>query len=99
LKELLYISHATSEVPDAGSKVIEPRLHAIKTAFYRYEPFVGSGGIVIIVLLRRQAANEVMLLSMLTGAAREFRYAFCIACITDEEIIFSVYRMGISANR
>jgi hypothetical protein len=87
LKELLYISHATSDVPNAVSKVIEPRLHAIKTAFYRHEPFIRSGGFVI-DHLRRQAANERVLLGMLTGAAHEFRYAFCIACITDEEIIF-----------
>jgi hypothetical protein len=88
LKELLYISHATSDVSNAVVKVIEPRLHAIKTAFYRHEPFLRSRGSIVINLLRRQAANEVVLLGMLTGAAREFRYAFCIACITDEEIIF-----------
>jgi hypothetical protein len=87
LKELLYISHATSDVPNAVSKVIEPRLHTIKPALYRYEPFIRSGGIVI-DLLRRQAANEMVLLGMFTGTAHEFRYAFCIACITDEEIIF-----------
>lgn len=75
LKELLYISHATSEVSDAVSKVIEARLHAVKTAFYRRESFVRSGGIVI-VLLRRQAANEMVLLGVFTGTAHEIRYAF-----------------------
>jgi hypothetical protein len=87
LKELLYISHATSDVSNAVSKIIEPRLHAIKTGFYRHEPFLRSWSIVV-VLHRRQAADEMVLLGMLTRAAHEFRYAFCIACITDEEIIF-----------
>jgi hypothetical protein len=87
MKELLYISHAISEISNAVSEVIESRLHAIETVFYRHEPFVRSGGIVIL-LRRRQAANEMVLLGMLTGAAHEFRYAFCITCITDEEIIF-----------
>ncbi len=69
------------------SKVIEPRLHAIETAFYRHEPLLGSGSI-FIILLRRQAANEMVLLGMLTGAAHEFGYAFRITCIADEEVIF-----------
>jgi hypothetical protein len=62
-------------------------MHPIKTALYRREPFLCSGGIVIF-LLRRQAANEMVLLGMLVGVAHEFRHAFCIACIADEEVIF-----------
>ena len=90
MKELLYISQATSEV-------VELRVHAIKTGFNGHESFLrtSSGGIVI-VFLRRQAANEMVLLSMLAGAAHEFWYTFYIACITYKEIIFSCIGRYIS---
>ena len=68
---------------NAATKVIGTALACYRSGFCQYEPLFCSGGI----LLQRQAANEMVHLSMLAGAAREFRHAFCIACIADEEAI------------
>lgn len=73
MKELLDISNAASEVLDAATKFIEPGLHPIEAVFYRYESLLRRRSIVI-ALLRRHAANQMVLLSMLTGAAREVGY-------------------------
>ena len=67
VKQLLNVFNATV-------KCIESRLHIIEAAFYRHGP-VFRPRRSFLALLWRQAANEMVLLSVLTGAAREFRYA------------------------
>jgi hypothetical protein len=79
MKEPLDVSNATSEVFHA-------RVHAVEAAFYRYESFLCCRSSVI-ALRRCQAANEMMFLGVLTGAAHEFRYAVRITCVTNEEVI------------
>jgi hypothetical protein len=88
VKELFYISNAASEVLDATAEFIEPRLHGIEAAFDRHESLFCLGRSNV-VLLRRQAANEVVLLGMLPGAAREVGNVLWIriTCVADEEII------------
>ena len=39
-------------------------------------------------VLRKAATEMVHLSSMLAGAAHELRYALCIVCIADEEVIW-----------
>ena len=75
---------------NAATKNIEPRLHAIEAASVdvsRFSVATPSREGIIIVLILRQAASEMLHLSMLAGAAHESRYAFCIACMADEEVI------------
>jgi len=86
VQELLDIANPRSEISNATTKIVKLRLHAIQAAFYRREPLLRCG-VGIITVCWRQAANEMVLLSVLTGAAQEVRYALCIACVADKEVI------------
>lgn len=70
MKELFDVSDATCDVVDATAQFVEPRLHAVEAAFDRLESLfcLGRG---IVGLLRREAADEVVLLGVLPGATRE----------------------------
>jgi hypothetical protein len=89
VKELLDVSDAASEVLDATAEFLKPRLHAIEAALDRDESLFCLGRSSIVVLLRCQAANDVVVFGMLLGAAREVGDAvrIRIACVADEEIV------------
>jgi hypothetical protein len=67
VEELLDISNAARETLDLTAEIIE-------ATFYRHEPLFRLRHSVV-AIIRRQAANKMVLLAMLPGTAREFRNA------------------------
>jgi hypothetical protein len=100
VKERLYISDASGKVIELALYVgelgryaselclyaSELRLHVSEASFDRDEALVRRS-ICFIVFLRFQAADEVMLLCVLPGAAHEVRNPFRITCVAYEQVI------------
>jgi hypothetical protein len=93
VKELLDIDKPVIEVIEPfmkvvkpSSKVIEPRLHTIETVFYGSESLFGRNH-GLLMILRCQTANEMVMLVMFPGASHEVWDAICIACVAYEKII------------
>jgi hypothetical protein len=65
-------------------------LHAIEAAFHRRQSLLCRKAfifVIVIVLLRCQAANQMVILCVLPGTSHQVRDAFCIASIAYVEVI------------
>jgi hypothetical protein len=86
VKELLDIDKPVIEVIEPLMKVVKPRLHTIEMVFHGSESLFGRNH-GLLMILRCQTANEMVILVMFPRASHKVWDTICIACVAYEKIV------------